>query len=154
MSKFIILCLLISSTSYSLQILNVKKKYSSSIVRLNKQTSLRLKPLDDNSNQSDLVDEKKFSPLTDLLKSTAITANKKELNSQTYVLLSLLFFVTAICSLDRVAMSVAIIPMGLELQYSEEVKGAISTIFSFGYLFGMIPVSSYIDILLLLSLLL
>ena len=140
MSKFIILSLLISTTSYSFQISSVKRKYSSSIFRSNKQTSLRLIPLDNNNKQSDLVDDAKFSPITDILKSTPILTNKKELNSQTYVLLSLLFFVTAICSLDRVAMSVAIIPMGLELQYSEEVKGAISTIFSFGYLFGMIPV--------------
>ena len=141
MSKFIILCFLVSSTSYSFQISNVKKKHSSSIVRLNKQTSLRLIPLDSNNNQSEVFDVSKLSPIANSLESTPIITKKKELNSQAYILLTLLFFVTAICSLDRVAMSVAIIPMGLELQYSEEVKGAISTIFSFGYLFGMIPVS-------------
>ena len=58
---------------------------------------------------------------------------------ESYFVLTMLFFLTALCSLDRVAMSVAIIPMSLELGYSEQVKGSISTMFSFGYLFGIIP---------------
>lgn len=64
---------------------------------------------------------------------------KKELNSESIAVLGLLFLVTCLCSLDRVAMSVAVIPMGNELGYSEQVKGAVSTIFSLGYLCGMLP---------------
>lgn len=67
------------------------------------------------------------------------TGVKKELNSETIVTLGLLFLVACLCSLDRVAMSVAVIPMSAELGYNEQVKGAISTIFSIGYLCGMLP---------------
>ena len=54
-------------------------------------------------------------------------------------MLVLLFLVTSLCALDRVAMSVAILPMGSEFQYSESTRGLISSIFSLGYMVGLIP---------------
>mmetsp|Transcript_16636 Transcript_16636/g.15995 ORF Transcript_16636/g.15995 Transcript_16636/m.15995 type:complete len:524 (-) Transcript_16636:51-1622(-) len=56
-----------------------------------------------------------------------------------YLVLVLLFLVTALCALDRVAMSVAILPMGAEFQYSESTRGLISSIFSLGYMAGLVP---------------
>lgn len=61
------------------------------------------------------------------------------LDKQGYVLLVLLFLVTALCALDRVAMSVAILPMGAEFQYSDSTRGLISSVFSLGYMVGLIP---------------
>ena len=56
-----------------------------------------------------------------------------------YAILGLLFMVTALCALDRVAMSVAILPMSVEFQYSDSTKGLISSVFSLGYMCGLIP---------------
>ncbi|GAB5036511.1 anion transporter chloroplastic-like [Nannochloropsis oceanica] len=54
-------------------------------------------------------------------------------------ILALSFLCMIICSLDRVAMSVAILPMSLEFGYSETTKGAISSTFSLGYMASMLP---------------
>jgi hypothetical protein len=56
-----------------------------------------------------------------------------------FLILILLFLVVALCALDRVAMSVAILPMGAEFQYSDATKGLISSIFSLGYMVGLVP---------------
>lgn len=56
-----------------------------------------------------------------------------------YIVLSLCFLVILLCALDRVAISVAIIPMSLELGYSESTKGIISSVFSLGYMVGLVP---------------
>ncbi|TFJ88729.1 hypothetical protein NSK_000298 [Nannochloropsis salina CCMP1776] len=54
-------------------------------------------------------------------------------------LLALSFLCMIICSLDRVAMSVAILPMSLEFGFSETTKGAVSSVFSLGYMSSMLP---------------
>ena len=69
--------------------------------------------------------------------STAVTI--PPLDSKGYTMLILLFLVTALCALDRVAMSVAILPMGSEFQYSDSTRGLISSVFSLGYMVGLIP---------------
>ena len=61
------------------------------------------------------------------------------LDKKGYTMLILLFLVTALCALDRVAMSVAILPMGSEFQYSDSTRGLISSVFSLGYMVGLIP---------------
>jgi len=45
----------------------------------------------------------------------------------------LCFFVTVICSLDRAAMSVAILPMSSELGYTDTEKGLVSSSYFWGY---------------------
>ena len=72
-------------------------------------------------------------------KSSSTFPEEYVIPKESYFVLIMLFFVSALCSLDRVAMSVAIIPMTSQFNYSEQVKGLISTMFSFGYLFGIIP---------------
>jgi MFS transporter, ACS family, solute carrier family 17 (sodium-dependent inorganic phosphate cotransporter), other len=61
------------------------------------------------------------------------------LESKGYVILTLLFLVSTLCALDRVAMSVAILPMGDEFQYNASTRGLISSVFSLGYMVGLIP---------------
>lgn len=73
------------------------------------------------------------------LKSKTTNVIVPPLDAKGYTILLLLFLVTALCALDRVAMSVAILPMGAEFQYSESTRGLISSVFSLGYMVGLIP---------------
>jgi Na+/melibiose symporter-like transporter len=68
------------------------------------------------------------------------------LETQGYVILSLLFMVTALSSLDRSTMSIAIIPLSKDLGLDESTKGTIASMFSLGYMIGLVPsgfLSSY-----------
>ena len=56
-----------------------------------------------------------------------------------YIILGLLWTIAAISALDRVAMSVALIPMSTELDLSNTLKGSISSLFSVGYSIGILP---------------
>merc|ERR1719163_749172 len=47
--------------------------------------------------------------------------------------------IAAICSLDRVVMSVAILPMSAEYQWSDSTKGAVAAAFSLGYCLALLP---------------
>ena len=51
-------------------------------------------------------------------------------------------FVGVISSLDRQAMSVAIVPMSEAMKYSDTVKGSISSIFSLGYTLALLPLGA------------
>jgi hypothetical protein len=62
-----------------------------------------------------------------------------EFDAPRIFLLSLCFMVTILMSLDKVAMSVGIIPMSVQFGYNDLTKGLISTMFSIGYLFGLLP---------------
>lgn len=53
--------------------------------------------------------------------------------------LALCCIIAAICSLDRVVMSVAILPMGEQYGYSDSTRGLIASAFSFGYFLGLGP---------------
>lgn len=61
------------------------------------------------------------------------------LGGQTGLIIALCFICMVICSLDRVAMSVALLPMSYEFGLSETQKGAISSVFSLGYMTAMLP---------------
>eukprot|EP00978_Attheya_sp_CCMP212_P018340 scaffold50046_cov46-Attheya_sp.AAC.1 len=54
-------------------------------------------------------------------------------------MLALCFCVAFLSALDRVAMSVAILPMSQEFHFTETLKGQISSVFSVGYGVGIIP---------------
>ena len=54
--------------------------------------------------------------------------------------LALCWFVGLLSSLDRVAMSVAILPLSDEYHLTDTIKGEISSVFSVGYGLGIIPV--------------
>mmetsp|Transcript_25077 Transcript_25077/g.32552 ORF Transcript_25077/g.32552 Transcript_25077/m.32552 type:complete len:586 (-) Transcript_25077:241-1998(-) len=60
-------------------------------------------------------------------------------NPEALTVISLLFGVGIICALDRVAMSVALLPMAKEFGYTETDKGAISAAFTLGYMVAMTP---------------
>jgi len=55
------------------------------------------------------------------------------------VMLGLLWFIACLSALDRVAMSVALLPMSAEFDFSDSVKGSISSLFSVGYGLAILP---------------
>lgn len=59
--------------------------------------------------------------------------------SMVYVMMALIFAITSLSALDRVAMSVAMVPMSEEFGYTDTLKGSISSLFSVGYGIGILP---------------
>lgn len=59
--------------------------------------------------------------------------------SMILTMIGLIFMVASLSSLDRVAMSVAIVPMSAEMGLSDADKGSISSFFSVGYGLGIVP---------------
>ncbi|KAL3925630.1 MAG: hypothetical protein SGILL_000281 [Bacillariaceae sp.] len=56
-----------------------------------------------------------------------------------FVMMGLIFMVGSLSSLDRVAMSVTLVPMAQEMGLTDTVKGSISSFFSIGYGLGILP---------------
>jgi MFS transporter, ACS family, solute carrier family 17 (sodium-dependent inorganic phosphate cotransporter), other len=56
-----------------------------------------------------------------------------------YILIAMCFFATFICYIDRVNISVAIIPMAEEQGWSASTKGLVLSAFFIGYMGAMIP---------------
>ena len=69
------------------------------------------------------------------------TANDNDLekNEMARTMMTLIFIVGSLCSLDRVAMSVALVPMSQEMAISDTMKGSISSFFSVGYGLAILP---------------
>jgi len=65
--------------------------------------------------------------------------NDVDNNNLARTMMVLIFAVASLSSLDRVAMSVAIVPMSQEMDISDSVKGSISSFFSVGYGLGILP---------------
>lgn len=67
--------------------------------------------------------------------------NESNPKSQTSVLttMALIFAVASLSSLDRVTMSVALVPMSSEMGLTDTDKGSISSLFSVGYGLGILP---------------
>lgn len=59
--------------------------------------------------------------------------------TQKIAMLGLLWITACLSALDRVAMSVALIPMSTEFGLTDTIKGSISSFFSIGYGLGIIP---------------
>ncbi|GAX10422.1 MFS transporter, ACS family, solute carrier family 17 (sodium-dependent inorganic phosphate cotransporter), other [Fistulifera solaris] len=54
-------------------------------------------------------------------------------------MLGLLWLTACLSAIDRIAMSVAIIPMAEEFQFTDTTKGSISSLLSFGYALVILP---------------
>jgi hypothetical protein len=57
-------------------------------------------------------------------------------NRMIFTIMALIFVVTSLSALDRVAMSVALVPLSQEMGYTDTMKGSISSFFSVGYGLG------------------
>jgi ACS family sodium-dependent inorganic phosphate cotransporter len=80
------------------------------------------------------------SPLEPASIKTTLTAAQQEENEfKKKIILFLLWCVACLSALDRVAMSVALLPISQEYGYTDAVKGAISSLFSVGYGVAILP---------------
>ncbi len=68
----------------------------------------------------------------------------KEDENKKYIILALLWITAFLASLDRVAMSVAFLPMSAEFLYSSTVKGTIASFFSVGYGLLILPAGLFV----------
>eukprot|EP00587_Corethron_hystrix_P005226 CAMPEP_0113310086 /NCGR_PEP_ID=MMETSP0010_2-20120614/7869_1 /TAXON_ID=216773 ORGANISM="Corethron hystrix, Strain 308" /NCGR_SAMPLE_ID=MMETSP0010_2 /ASSEMBLY_ACC=CAM_ASM_000155 /LENGTH=496 /DNA_ID=CAMNT_0000165465 /DNA_START=495 /DNA_END=1986 /DNA_ORIENTATION=+ /assembly_acc=CAM_ASM_000155 len=67
-------------------------------------------------------------------------------NTSTFAVLFLCWLVAVLSTLDRVAMSVAIIPLAGELHLDDSTKGLISSAFSLGYAVTILPVGLILSV--------
>ena len=75
-------------------------------------------------------------------KSSLVPAEPAELTSTQMnglPVLALCCAIASVCALDRVVISIAIIPMGAEMGLTDEVKGLVAAAFSLGYCAGLLP---------------
>jgi MFS transporter, ACS family, solute carrier family 17 (sodium-dependent inorganic phosphate cotransporter), other len=68
-----------------------------------------------------------------------MAAQLQEDEERKNIMLFLCWGVALLSALDRVAMSVAIVPLSAEFDYTDTMKGSISSLFSVGYGLGIVP---------------
>ena len=83
--------------------------------------------------------QKAASPTRPLMNVESDMASVEIDQTEKVAMLSLLWVTACLSALDRVAMSVALVPMTVEFGLTDTVKGSISSFFSVGYGLGIIP---------------
>jgi MFS transporter, ACS family, solute carrier family 17 (sodium-dependent inorganic phosphate cotransporter), other len=106
--------------------------------RLKSKNSSTIQQIDENTRA--IQDETDDSVSDDSLRRRRQDDDDDQ-TDQTVILtmMGLIFMVGSLSSLDRVAMSVAIVPMGAEMSLTDTDKGSISAFFSVGYGIGILP---------------
>ena len=95
-----------------------------------------------NSNvESTKLQDSPFSSAKTLVMEETTTSlwNENRNNEDLRTVLGLLWLIAAISALDRVAMSVALVPMSQEFHFTDAMSGAISSLFSVGYGLAILP---------------
>lgn len=87
------------------------------------------------------VKDSLFPEETAIDQGTTYQVQDEFFNDETmvFVMMALIFAIGSLSSLDRVAMSVALVPMSDEFGYTDTLKGSISSLFSVGYGIGIVP---------------
>jgi MFS transporter, ACS family, solute carrier family 17 (sodium-dependent inorganic phosphate cotransporter), other len=86
------------------------------------------------------ADELKGTPTLTLDETAVTTTTISNTNNKKNTILFLLWTIAMLSSLDRVAMSVAIVPIALESSWwTDSIKGTVSSFFSLGYGIGIVP---------------
>jgi len=91
----------------------------------------------------DDADEDVYPSITQPLQSTT---EQQNIDSEFYPILALCFCVTLLSALDRVAMSIAILPISSEFGYTETMKGQISSAVSYGYGAAILPIGLAVSV--------
>jgi ACS family sodium-dependent inorganic phosphate cotransporter len=73
-------------------------------------------------------------------------SKRQQLPREFIPILILCFVVTLLSALDRVAMSIAILPLSSEFSYSETIKGQISSAVSYGYGLAILPIGLAVSV--------
>jgi MFS transporter, ACS family, solute carrier family 17 (sodium-dependent inorganic phosphate cotransporter), other len=76
---------------------------------------------------------------TNASQDTLVVQTTTPADPEKLVMLTLLWCVALLSALDRVAMSVAILPMSQEFGFTDTIKGSISSFFSVGYGLAILP---------------
>ena len=96
--------------------------------------------VDDETMDAPSMATKESSPPSQLVATDNSTTSSYGQAVDGYTLvLFLCFFVTVLSALDRVAMSVALVPMTEEFALTDTIKGQISSVFSVGYGLCILP---------------
>ena len=85
------------------------------------------------------VDSSTASPPASISRAAIADTAPTTLPEGAATLGSLTLAMSTLCTLDRLAMSVAIIPMSAELGFGPAAKGAISAAFTVGYTLSLVP---------------
>jgi len=80
------------------------------------------------------------------LDDTSIDNKDQNIPPEFVPILALCFLVTLLSALDRVAMSIAILPISSEFHYTETIKGQISSAVSYGYGAAIIPIGLAVSV--------
>jgi Major Facilitator Superfamily len=78
-------------------------------------------------------------PIVEPVAGLPVNVTKSDTNGDFTTILCLLWLVAAISALDRVAMSVALVPMSTEFGFADTMTGSISSLFSVGYGLAVVP---------------
>jgi len=116
--------------------------------------------IDDETTEAPSVAMKESSPSSQLAEAPSMAMKESSPSSQLAaaetststpdavdgynLILFLCFFVTALSALDRVAMSVALVPMAEEFALTDTIKGHISSVFSVGYGLCILPCGLFV----------
>mmetsp|Transcript_28366 Transcript_28366/g.48248 ORF Transcript_28366/g.48248 Transcript_28366/m.48248 type:complete len:578 (-) Transcript_28366:11-1744(-) len=91
------------------------------------------------------VDEDSLASI-DTTTQSLQTTSEQTIPPEFYPILALCFCVTLLSALDRVAMSIAILPISSEFGYSETIKGQISSAVSYGYGAAILPIGLAVSV--------
>eukprot|EP00984_Skeletonema_dohrnii_P018224 scaffold8456_cov103-Skeletonema_dohrnii-CCMP3373.AAC.1 len=93
------------------------------------------------------VDEDSLASIAnDTTTQSLQTTSEQTIPPEFYPILALCFCVTLLSALDRVAMSIAILPISSEFGYSETIKGQISSAVSYGYGAAILPIGLAVSV--------
>jgi ACS family sodium-dependent inorganic phosphate cotransporter len=76
----------------------------------------------------------------------SMQSTKQQLDPSFTPILILCFLVTLLSALDRVAMSIAILPISKEYAFSETIKGNIASAVSYGYGLAIVPIGLAVSV--------
>ena len=95
--------------------------------------------LDDQRQEMTAIPTSKQSATSSISQEGDFVSIQKRNERTKVVVIGLLWLLGALSSLDRVAMSVALVPMTDEFGFTDSVKGSISSLFSVGYGLCIVP---------------
>mmetsp|Transcript_29513 Transcript_29513/g.61465 ORF Transcript_29513/g.61465 Transcript_29513/m.61465 type:complete len:673 (-) Transcript_29513:69-2087(-) len=82
----------------------------------------------------------------DSISTIQSTTSNNQIPPEFIPILILCWCVTLLSALDRVAMSIAILPISTEFQYTETIKGSISSAVSYGYGAAILPIGLAVSV--------
>jgi len=116
----------------------IKQQEDVDIISLNKSIT---------SISADVVDnDTLYSTKKEVIEEESSSSSSSSIPQEFLPILFLCFLVTFLSALDRVALSIAILPMSTEFGYTETIKGQISSAVSYGYGLAILPIGLAVSV--------